>query len=109
MNINIEQFFRYCYEARYERIHLYFHAYEYLLPIALIIVISDYNLLFIAVGIGFMQHLVLDQITNPVKPMAYFIAYRLKNKFSKNSLLKDDFLSSLQKDQIKDADFRSKH
>jgi len=97
-NVNLKQFFHYSYGIKYERFYLLFHAYEYLFPIAIIIVISDYNLIIIAGTIGFIQHLIFDQIANPVKPLAYFISYRLKNRFSKQSFLRDDFLSSLPQD-----------
>ncbi|MEE8382625.1 MAG: hypothetical protein V3R78_12210 [Thermodesulfobacteriota bacterium] len=94
-NLNTKQFFKFCYEIKYERLYLLFHAYEYLFLIAIVIVISDFNHLVIAAGIGYTQHLIFDQVSNPVKPMTYFISYRLKNRFSKQRLLKDDFLSSL--------------
>jgi len=74
-----------------DRFYLLFHGYEYLLLFAAIIVISDYNLIIIAAGIGYAQHLILDQIFNQVKPFAYFLTYRLKNGFSKKRFLRDDF------------------
>ncbi|NOQ86918.1 MAG: hypothetical protein GQ554_08575 [Deltaproteobacteria bacterium] len=77
---------------------MFLHAYEHLLLFAFIIVISNYNIFIIAAGVGFTQHLILDHIFNPVKPMAYFLTYRLKNRFSKQCLLKDDFLSSLSEE-----------
>ena len=97
-NLNLKQFFKFCYELKYERLYLLLHAYEYLFLIAIIIIISDFNHLAIAVGIGYMQHLIFDQVVNPVRPMTYFISYRLKNRFSKQRLLKDDFFSSLSQD-----------
>lgn len=97
-NTNLKQFFHYSYGAKFKQFYLLFHSYEYLPLIAIIIIISDYNLLLIAAAIGFTQHLIFDQFTNPVKPLAYFLTYRSKNKFSKESFLKDDFLSSLSDD-----------
>jgi hypothetical protein len=97
-NLNLKQFFNYSYGAKYERFYLFLHAYEHLILIAIIIVISNYNIFIIAAGVGFTQHLIFDQIINPVKPMAYFLTYRLKNKFSKQCLLKDDYLSSLSEE-----------
>jgi len=94
-NLNLKQFFHYSYGAKYEQSYLFLHAYEHLLLIVIIIVISNYNIFIIAAGVGFTQHLIFDHIFNPVKPMAYFLTYRLKNRFSKQCLLKDDFLSSL--------------
>jgi hypothetical protein len=81
-NLNIKQFFYLSYGGKLDRFYLLFAA---------IIVISDYNLIIIAAGIGYAQHLILDQIFNQVKPFAYFLTYRLKNGFSKKRFLRDDF------------------
>jgi len=93
-HLNLKHFFKFCYEAKYERLYIFLHAYEYFFLIALIIVISDFNHLALAVGIGYIQHLIFDQVVNPVKPMTYFIFYRLKNRFIKQNLFKDGFLDS---------------
>jgi len=97
-NLNLKQFFHLSYGAKLDRFYLLFHGYEYLLLFATIIVMSDYNLLISAAGIGYLQHLILDHIFNPVKPMAYFLTYRLKNGFSKQCLLRDEFIRSLSQD-----------
>jgi len=94
-NLNLKHFFNYHYRATYERAYFFLHAYELLLLLGFIVVVSNYNILIIATGIGFAQHLILDHIFNPVKPMAYFLIYRFKNGFSKQCLLKDDYISSL--------------
>ncbi len=94
-NFNLKRFFDFMYGVRYERLTIFFHAYEYSILILFMLIVSGSNPLVIAVGVGFMQHLLLDQIFNPVKPMAYFITYRLRHGFTKECILKDDFLSSL--------------
>ena len=62
----------------------------------LLIVISNFNPLIVAAVIGFTQHLLFDQITNPVKPLAYFLTYRAKHSFSTQCLLKDEYLLSFE-------------
>jgi len=99
MNINIKRFFHYSYQIKYKRLYLFFHAYEYLIFIALITIIAGYHPLLIAIGIGMMQHLLLDQIYNQARPMAYFISYRIKNGFSAQSFFKDGVLSRLPNDE----------
>ena len=66
------------YGVHYERLTILFHAYEYSVFIILMIIMSEGNLFVLAVGIGFIQHLIFDQFTNPIKPLAYFITYRWK-------------------------------
>jgi hypothetical protein len=87
-----DHFYRYFNEGKYEKLYLLFHAYEYLMAIVLLIMITGNNLFLMAIAIGFFQHLFFDQITNPMKPMAYFLIYRIKNKFSKESLVRDEYL-----------------
>jgi hypothetical protein len=97
-NFNLKRFFQYSHNIEYERLFIVFHGYEYLAPLALLLVLSDYNLLVAAVITGFTQHLLVDQFTNPVKPLAYFMSYRLKNRFSKECVLTDECLRSLMAD-----------
>jgi hypothetical protein len=98
LNFNLKRFFDYGYGIEYDRLFILFHAYEYFVPLAGILILSGYNLFVAAVFVGFAQHLLFDQFTNPVKPLAYFIIYRLKNRFSKQSILSDDCLRSLMAD-----------
>ncbi len=97
-NFNLKRFFQYSHNIEYERLFIVFHGYEYLAPLAILLALSDYNLMVAAVIIGFTQHLLFDQFTNPVKPLAYFISYRLKNRFSKECVLTDECLRSLTAD-----------
>jgi hypothetical protein len=98
LNCNLKEFFRYCHSSKYDRLFILFHGYEYFVPLAFILVRSDYNLVLTAVFVGYVQHLLFDQFTNPVKPLAYFITYRLKNRFRKECVLTDECLRSLTAD-----------
>jgi len=95
INFNLKQFFQYSYGLEYDRLYILLHGYEYFVPLAFTMVVSDYNLLVVAAVIGYTQHLLFDQLTNPVKPLAYLLTYRLKNRFSKQSILSDECLRSL--------------
>jgi hypothetical protein len=98
LNFNLKRFFQYGYGLEYDRLFIVLHGYEYFVPLAIILVLSDFNLLVAALFVGYAQHLLFDQFTNPVKPLAYFITYRLKNRFSKESILSDECLRSLMAD-----------
>jgi hypothetical protein len=95
LNFNLKRFFAYSYGLEYERLFILFHGYEYILMLAVMLGLSDYNLLVAAVFTGYTQHLLFDQFTNPVKPLAYFITYRLKNRFRKECVLTDERLRLL--------------
>ena len=96
LDFNIKRFFCYINKEQYDQLYLVFHAYEYLVLLALMLVLSNYNLLLVAGTVGFTQHLLFDQLTNPVKPFAYFMTYRFKKGFSKQCLLQDEYLASLK-------------
>lgn len=97
-NLNIKYFFQFVYGIHYDHLTILFHAWEFSVLFVIMIVLTGGNLLVLAVGIGFIQHLIFDQCTNPIKPFAYFITYRLKHKFSKECILSDAFLASLPRD-----------
>ena len=97
-NLDIKHFFQFMYEIRYKRLTILFHAWEFSVLFVIMIIVTGGNLFVLAVGIGFVQHLIFDQCTNPVKPLAYFITYRLRHKFRKECVLSDVFLASLPRD-----------
>lgn len=97
-NFNLKGFFQYCHGSQYDRLFIVLHGYEYFVPLAFILVLSEYNLFAAAIFVGYAQHMLFDQFTNPVKPLAYFITYRLKNRFSKQCVLTDECLRSLSTD-----------
>lgn len=63
-----------------------FHAWEYgFVGIAILITIW-YHPLFLAATIGYISHLVLDQLGNETRPFAYFVTYRIFKKFKRREL-----------------------
>ena len=93
-----QELFKFAYGIHYDHLTILFHAWEFSILFVIMIIVADGNLFVLAVGIGFIQHLIFDQCTNPIKPLAYFITYRLKHKFRKESILSDDFIASLPRD-----------
>jgi membrane-bound metal-dependent hydrolase YbcI (DUF457 family) len=74
-------FFRTFHETIYRRIVLVLHAWEWLLPLAAVAVLSRGNSIAVGVFIGLGQHLLADQVTNPVHRWGYFIIYRIRKRF----------------------------
>ena len=77
----------YCWSNKETKVYLFFHAYEYLLVLWLWIYFFHPGLLWLGVTIGLTTHLVLDQFTNPIKPLFYFLTFRLHNHFEKTKTL----------------------
>lgn len=62
-----------------------FHAWEYP-AIALVALAFWYHPLLLAAILGHLSHLILDQIFNSVRPLAYFISYRVLKRFNRHIL-----------------------
>lgn len=73
-------------KMKINRIYLILHSYELLIIFWASIFLIPLNSLYLAMAIGFTQHIFLDQIFNPVMPRAYFLSYRIINKFNKESI-----------------------
>ena len=57
------------------------HSWEYLL-LALVLVTFPWNLVLIGgILVGFISHLLTDQVTNLTRPLTYFLTYRAKMRF----------------------------
>jgi hypothetical protein len=71
-----------------------FHAWEFSIVGVGILLAIWYNPLFLAAVVGYTSHLLLDQYSNPVHPMAYFILYRASKGFRRRQLTPHIFASS---------------
>lgn len=70
------------------RIFLFLHSYEILALIWLSVFLFDLSPVWLGIAIGSTVHVFCDEIVNPIKPMAYFLSYRFKNKFDRKCFLK---------------------
>jgi hypothetical protein len=70
-------------ETDFPRLYLLFHSYELVLILWASIGIFSLGIFWKALAIGLTQHIILDQMTNPVTLPAYFIIYRIVKGFKK--------------------------
>ena len=62
-----------------------FHAWEY--TVAGFVVLGFwYHPILLAATLGHLSHLVLDQVTNEVRPLAYSLIYRIRHRFARIEL-----------------------
>ena len=73
---------------RLKRFYLLLHSYEILIVLWAAIIILGLSNIWKAVAIGFTQHIILDNITNPIRRMGYFLSYRASKNFDSKLLLK---------------------
>lgn len=64
-----------------KRIYLVFHTIELVIVLWICIIAFSLNKYWIAVAVGFTQHLLLDCLGNPVTPLGYFFTYRVRHRF----------------------------
>lgn len=74
-------------EVRLSKIYVLLHSYELLAIFWALIFIVPLSNLYLAIAIGFTQHIFLDQIYNPAVTKAYFLSYRVSKKFKKEQII----------------------
>ncbi len=72
-----------------ERIYILFHSYELIALLWIAIYAFSLSDIWKAVAIGFTQHLIFDQLTNPFNTFGYFLTYRAIKGFKKNYLIQE--------------------
>lgn len=74
----------------FKKLYVAFHSYEIVIFLWLAIAVFSLSNLWKAMAIGLTQHLIFDQMTNPVMPFAYFFAYRASKNFDADALIKKE-------------------
>lgn len=89
LNLNwIKDFYITCTDIKFDKLYLVLHSFELLTLFWLVIYKFSLGKFWIAIAIGFTQHMLLDKIGNPVHPLMYFLLFRIYNKFNKLALLR---------------------
>ncbi|MCF6150548.1 MAG: hypothetical protein E3K37_18115 [Candidatus Kuenenia sp.] len=76
--------------GKMKKAFLYFHSYELLIILIILCFFTQFNYCLSFTTLGIVIHLVCDQIVNPVKPLTYFLIYRVLKKFDHNVIFKID-------------------
>ena len=63
----------------------FFHAWEYTAA-GFIALGFWYHPIILAAVLGHLSHMVFDQVTNQVRPLAYSLLYRVRHKFARKEL-----------------------
>ena len=79
--------------------YLVLHSYELIMAFWIAIWIFSLGDLWIAAATGFTQHLLGDQVTNPVKVMAYFYTYRMARGFRTDRIVDMEELKRRKKER----------
>ncbi len=91
-DFNIKRFIRYFDKSHptqhYRKHYFFFHAHELAIILTLICLLSNLNLTISFATLGYIVHLLFDQFTNRVFPLAYFLTYRVVKGFEASSICK---------------------
>ena len=86
----------FCEKEKTGKLYLFFHSYELLALFWLLIMFLHLGYFWSGLALGLTTHLIADQIFNPLKPLGYFLIYRIRNDFDKAKIFVDDFYHSLK-------------
>ena len=85
---NVKRFVNAFENGEIKKAYLYLHSYELLFGLVFLCFFTHFNYLLSFTTLGFAIHLFSDQIFNPVKPLSYFISYRILNNYNKDIIFK---------------------
>ena len=81
----------FCDFSETKKTYLIFHGYEFLLILWFLIFFLQLNLVWLGVILGLTVHMIFDQFTNPIKPLFYFIIFRIRHNFEKSKILSESY------------------
>jgi hypothetical protein len=90
-----EELYAYFAQERQGKLYLLLHSYELLALFWLAIYFLHLDVLWLGVAWGLTTHMIADQITNPLRAFGYFLVYRIKHGFAKESLFRREFYQQL--------------
>ncbi|MBU1061794.1 MAG: hypothetical protein KJ952_03630 [Candidatus Omnitrophica bacterium] len=76
-------------DKHFKKLTLILHSYELVIFLWLAIVFFNLNIMWQYITVGLTLHLVVDQITNRVVPLAYFFSYRVAKNFETKKIFID--------------------
>ncbi len=82
----------YFFNLRSGKVYLIFHSWELLFICWGIFSLFQLDIFWYGVLVGVSFHLLCDEVFNPLKPLGYFMFYRIKHGFDFTRLAKDEYV-----------------
>ena len=89
--LHIKHIYDFCEKEKEGKLYLIFHSYEFLAVLWICLIGFRLSVVWWGLAVGVTVHMILDQIGNTVRPLTYFLCYRIKNGFTKASLFPLDY------------------
>jgi len=86
--VNVKRMYDNCVNIRFKKLYLLLHSYEIIALLWIAIYVFSLPNVWKAIAIGFTQHLLFDQITNPINKLGYFLTFRVLKGFNKELIIR---------------------
>lgn len=87
---NVRKIYYCCLYMRLKNLYLLLHSYELVALLWIATYVFSLSNTWKAVAIGMTQHIILDQMVNPMKTFGYFIVFRISKGFRSNLIMKKE-------------------
>lgn len=81
----------FCFDISVKKSFLIFHAYEYLFLLWFSIYFFNLGIFWTGIAVGLTTHIFFDQWANPIKPLFYFLTFRINNQFEKSKTMSEKY------------------
>ncbi len=82
ISLNLKKVYNTCKTpTSFKRLTLILHSYEFVIILWALIFAFDLNIIWNYIAVGLTLHLLIDQVTNPVRSFSYFFLFRALNNF----------------------------
>ena len=85
--LNMMDVYRGCSEMNLSKAFLFLHSYELIAFFWVLVLIFSLPNIWIAAAIGLTQHIIFDQIFNPMYKYGYFLSYRIAKGFDIDKII----------------------
>ncbi|MCD4780444.1 MAG: metal-dependent hydrolase [Candidatus Omnitrophica bacterium] len=85
----------FCKNQRVGGLYIILHSFEFIIIFFILDYYYQFEVIWLCCAIGMAIHLLCDHLTNPVRPLAYFLTYRLYYSFRKKHLYKKEYYAKM--------------
>jgi len=93
--LSYRKLFDFCKYERQSKLYLLLHTYELVFLLWFCIFTLSLDNIWFGTAIGVTIHMLCDEIVNPLRPLSYFLTYRIKHNFSRKMFFKKGYFDGI--------------
>ena len=93
--LNFKKLVDFCHNNYHSKLYIFLHSYELLFLLWFSIYYFSLGAVWLGAAVGFTAHIICDEIVNPLRPLSYFLTYRIKQNFSRKILFKKGYFDGI--------------